>query len=235
MGYYLSLFGHSNHLCDYYTVNALAINIGMVTCVAYASIERNYLMFRKNGLLSWRRQWIPMICLILYSYIMAILIQFAPQCNYIPCTPCHTLRLNYMLLWLTFSFIIPELVMFSSTIILMLRLYRYRMSFTRSKEANIFYRIAIQMTLYVLWSCLYYCPSTFYNLALIVDPNRFSPSTRSAMLIVSTVSVQSYPILTFILMINYHRRTKTKNPPPNESALKLNVLPTITEPPAAQS
>jgi len=86
------------------------------------------------------------------------------------------------------------------------------------------------MTLYVLWSCLYYCSPTFYNLTLIFDPNRFSRPTRSAMLIVNTVSVQSYPILTFMLMTNYHRRTKTKKPPPNESALKLNVLPTITEP-----
>jgi len=50
------------------------------------------------------------------------------------------------------------------------------------------------------------------------------------MLIVNTVSVQFYPILTFMLMTNYHRRTKTKKPPPNESALKLNVLSTITEP-----
>jgi hypothetical protein len=56
------------------------------------------------------------------------------------------------------------------------------------------------------------------------------PPTRSAMLIVSTVSVQYYPILTFMLMTNYRRRTKTKKPSPNESALKLNVLPTITEP-----
>lgn len=234
MGYYLSLFQYFNRLCDYYAVNALAINIGMVTCLAYASVERNYLMFRKNGLLSWRRQWIPIVCLILYSYIMALINLYAPKCHYIPCSPCNTIDFNYMILWLVLSFIIPELVMFSSTMILMYRLYRHRMSFTRTKDENIYYRIVIQMTLYVFWSCLYYCPTTFYNLALIVDPDRFSPGTRSAMLIVSTVSVQSYPILTFILMINYHRRTKTKKPLSNESALRLNVLPTITEPPPVQ-
>lgn len=234
MGYYLNLFEYYHRLCDYYSINAVAISIGMVTCLAYASVERNYLMFRKNGLLSWRRQWIPIFGLILYSYIMSALILYVPKCNYIPCGPCHTIQLNYMLLWLTFSFIIPELVMFSSTMILMLRLYRHRMSFTRTKEENIYYRIVIQMTLYVFWSCLYYCPTTFYNLALIVDPDRFSPETRSAMLIVSTVSVQSYPILTFILMISYHRRTKKRKPWSNESALKLNVLPTITDLPVAQ-
>lgn len=234
-GYYLNLFEHAHQLCDYYSVNALSISIGMVTCLAYASIERNYLMFRKNGLLSWRRQWIPIICLILYSNVMALLMFYVPQCDYVPCSPCHTLHLNYMLLWLTFSFIIPELAMFSSTFILITRLYRQRMSFTRTKEENIYYRIVIQMTIYVLWSCLYYCPPAFYNLALIINPDRFSPSTGSAMLIVSTVSVQSYPILTFILMINYHRRTKTKKPLPNDSVLKLNVLSTITEPPPIQS
>jgi len=229
MGYYLSLFEHSYRLCQSYTTNGSAINIGMVTCLAYASLERNYLIFRKNGLLSWRRQLIPVICLLFYSYSMSILFVFIPECNYILCSPCYTVNLKYMLLWLIFSFIIPELIMFSSTIILMIRLYQQQINGNRSKAGNIFHRIVIQMTLYVLWSCLYYCPPAFYNLTLIFDPYRFSPSTRSAMLIVSTVSVQSYPILTFMLMTNYHRRTKTKKPPPNELVLRLNVLPTITE------
>jgi hypothetical protein len=91
------------------------------------------------------------------------------------------------------------------------------------------------MTIYIIWSCLYYCPPTFYNLTLIIDPYRFSPSTKTALMIVSTVGVQSYPILTFILMTNYHRRTKTKRLLPNESVLKLNVLSTITDPPMAPS
>ncbi len=235
MGYYLQLFEHSRRLCEYYSINALSINIGMVTCLAYASLERNYLIFRKNGLLSWRRQFIPIICLILYSYSMSILILFIPQCIYTPCSACFTQNLIYTLIWLTFSFILPELIMFSSTIILMIRLYRQRINANHSKEGNMYYRIVIQMTIYVIWSCLYYCPPTFYNLTLIIDPNRFSPSTKTAMMIVSTVSVQSYPILTFILMINYHRRTKTKKPLPNESLLKLNVLSTITDPPMAPS
>jgi hypothetical protein len=230
MGYYLSLFNHSYRLCQYYTINASAINIGMVTCLAYASLERNYLIFRKNGLLSWRRQLIPIGCLLLYSYFISILFVVIPQCDYIPCAPCYTANLKYIFIWLVFSFILPELVMFSSTIILMVRLYRQRINCNRSKEGNIYHRIVIQMALYVIWSCLYYCPPIFYNLALIFDPNRFSPPTRSAMLIVSTVSVQSYPILTFMLMTNFHRRTKKKKPPPNESAVKLNVLPTITDP-----
>ena len=236
MGYYLVIFEHSHRLCQYYEINAASINIGMVTCLAYASIERHYLIFRKNGLFSWRRQFIPIICIILYSYAMSMLIVFIPQCTYTPCSSCHAKNLKLMLVWLTFSFIIPELIMFISTMLLIYRLYQQRVSYNRSKEGNIYYRIVTQMTLYVLWSCLYYCPPTFYNLSLIIDPDRVSPPTRSAMIIVSTVSVQSYPILTFILMINYHRKTKTKKPsPPNDSALKLNVIPTISEPPGGQS
>lgn len=235
MGYYLNLFDGTPRLCQYYSVNASAINIGMVTCLAYASVERNYLIFRKNGILTWRRQFIPITCLIFYSYFMSILIVFIPQCSYSPCSSCFSRDLSYLLIWLMFSFIIPELIMLSSTIILIIRLCRHRSNFKRTKEGNIFHRIVIQMTLYVFWSCLYYCPPTFYSLILIIDSNLLSPETRTAMLIVSTVSVQSYPILTFILMANYHRRTTTKKPAQNESVLRLNVLSTITEPPVAQS
>jgi hypothetical protein len=80
------------------------------------------------------------------------------------------------------------------------------------------------MTLYVIGSYLYYCPPTFYNLSLLIDSNRFQPQTGSATIIVSIVSVQSYPILIFILMTNYHRRTKLKKPASNESALKKSIL-----------
>ena len=235
MGYYLNIFANSPRLCQYYIVNALSINIGMVSCLAYASIERNYLIFRKNGVLTWRRQIIPIICLILYSYFMSTLIVFIPQCDYIPCSGCHTRELKYLLIWLIISFIIPELIMFSSTILLIIRLYRQRLNFNRAREEKIFSRIVIQMTLYVIWSCLYYCPSTFYNLSLIIDPNLFSPSTKSAMIIVSTVSVQSYPILTFILTRNYQKITRFRKQFNNESNLRLDVLPTISEPPVAQS
>ncbi|UJR29203.1 hypothetical protein I4U23_010417 [Adineta vaga] len=230
-GYYLNLFEQSHRLCEYYTINALAINIGMVTCLAYASIERNYLIFRKNGLLSWRRQLIPISCLIFYSYFMSILMVYIPQCDYIPCQSCHTQELIYMIIWLIISFIIPELIMFSSTILLIIRLYRKRLNFNQSKDDTIFYRIVMQMSLYVIWSCLYYCPPTFYSLSLILNSNLTSPSTRSAMIIVNTVSVQSYPILTCILMINYRQRTKNniKKQPITDSILKLNVLPTISE------
>jgi hypothetical protein len=232
MGYYLTLFERSRRLCQYYATNALSTNIGMVTCLAYASVERNYLIFRKNGLLTWRRQLTPIICLIIYSYLMSMIIIFVPQCNYIPCAPCHTSQLKYMIIWLIISFIIPEIIMFSSTIILIIRLCRQRTNLNRRKERNIVHRIVIQMALYVIWSCLYYCPSTFYNLSIIIDPNKYSPTTRSAMIIVSTISVQSYPILTFILMTHFHRPTinKTKQKLRQESIVQLNILSTITEP-----
>lgn len=237
MGYYLKLFEQSSRLCQYYSVNASAINIGMVTCLAYASVERHYLIFRKNGLLSWRRQYIPILCLITYSYLISILLIFIPHCEYIPCQPCHGIELKYMLIWLAISFIIPELIMFISTVTLIIRLYRQRIDLNHRQDEHIFSRIVIQMALYVIWSCLYYCPPTLYNFSLIIDANRTSPSTGSAMMILNIVSVQSYPILTFILMINYRRKmtNKFRKQPPNDSGLKLNVLPTITEIPIAQS
>lgn len=230
IGYYLDIFDNSPRLCEFYSVNALAINIAMLTCLAYASLERNYFIFHKTGILTWRRQWIPIVCLTFYSYFISILFIFIPQCDYIPCSPCHNRYVKYLIPWLIISFLIPELLMFSSTIVLILRLSRQKIGFNRSKEGNTFRRIVIQMTLYIVWSCLYYCPPTFYNLALSIDPNCFSPPTSSAMIIVSTVSVQSYPILTFILMINYHQKMNLKKRiTTNRSTINRHVLSTITE------
>ena len=229
MGYYLTLFERSPQLCDYYSVNALAINIGMITCLAYASLERNYFIFRKTGVLTWRRQCIPILVVIIYSYILSILMVFIPQCEYIPCSPCHNHDLKYIISLLIVNFIIPELIMFSSTFVLIFRLYRKHATLNQTKERHTFHRIVLQMTFYVVWSCLWYCPPAFYNLALAFESNRFSPPTSSAMIIVSTVSVQSYPLLTFLLMINYRRNTKSIKQTANESKLRLHVLPTITE------
>jgi len=125
MEHHLDVFEQSRRLCEYYSINALSINI---------------------GILSWPRQFIPIICLILYSYSISIFIFFIPQCDYIPCSSCHTKNLKYMFVWLTFSFIIPELIMFSSTIILIIHLSQPRTDFNRSTERNLFYRIVIQMT-----------------------------------------------------------------------------------------
>lgn len=208
LGYYLDWFDNSPRLCLYYSINALSIYIGMLTSLAYASVERNYFIFRKNPPLTWRRQVIPIGCLMTYSYILAIILVFAPQCGYVPCSPCHTRQWQAMLLFLLFSFVLPEVVMFTSTVVLIVRLYRQRLRCLRRQERHLFYRIATQMSMYVIWSCLYYCPPTFYNLTLVLNSNHSSPSTQSAMIIVSTVSVQSYPILTYLLMCNFHQRTK---------------------------
>ena len=139
-----------------------------------------------------------------YSYILAIILVFAPRCEYVPCSPCHTRQWQAMLLFLLFSFVLPELVMFTSDG----GSDRFVSIFNdsvclRRQERHLFYRIAIQMSMYVVWSCLYYCPPAFYNLTLIMNSNNSSPSTQSAMIIVSTVSVQSYPILTYLLMCNF--------------------------------
>ncbi|CAF2521401.1 unnamed protein product [Rotaria sp. Silwood2] len=235
-GFYLHLFEYSYRFCQYYNVNALSVNIGMVTCLAYTSLERHSLIFRQNGLLSWRRQIIPIICLIFYSYSVSMLIVFIPQCEYIPCIPCHAIHLQYMLIWLTISFMIPELIMFISTIILVIRLYRQGINLKSSKDRSIFYRIFLQMILYIIWSCLYYCPPTFYNLAAIIKSEQFSPSMKSVMMIINTITVQSYSILTFILMTNYRRKITNKitKQLSNESAIKTNRLSITIEPPIVQ-
>ena len=232
MGYYLNLFFYSHRLCHYYGVNTLSIYIGMNTSLAYASLERNYFIFRKNGLLSFRRQCIPIGCLMIYSYSMGLIIVLASRCPSTLCSSCYSKESYTMFIWLFISFVLPELVMFSSTMLLLLRLYRHRSHLIRPQERNIYYRIVMQMGLYVIWSCFYYCPPTFYNLALLFNGDLISPSTKSAMVMVSTLGVQSYPVLTFIVMTNFHRRMKNplKKRHRNSSNHRLNVLSTITEP-----
>ncbi|CAF0931721.1 unnamed protein product [Adineta steineri] len=233
MGYYLNLFQNSISLCQTSTIHYLTINIGMVTSLAYASVERHYLIFRKNGLLTWTRQLFPAICILIYSYIVAILFTLIPTCTYTPCLGCHTTELKYMIPWLTISFFLPQLVMIISTAYLIIRLYQQRANFNKRPEWSVLQKIVAQMAIYVIWSCLYYCPVSFYNLSLIIDPSKYSPDLKTVMNIVNTVIVQSYPILTFIFMLLCTRRKQAQQK--RGSALKLNNLSTITPVPANET
>jgi hypothetical protein len=233
MGYYLNLFDNSISLCQTSTVHYLTVNIGMVTSLAYASVKRHFLIFHKNGLLTWARQLFPVICILFYSYIVATLFTLVPTCTYTPCVACHTTEYEYMIPWLTISFFIPQSIMIISTIYLLIRLYRQRANFNRRPEWSVLRRIVAQMSIYVVWSCLYYCRLSFYNLSLIHDPSNYSPYLKSAMNIINTVIVQSYPILTFISMLIFSRRKRAQKK--KESDLKLNKnLSTITPPPNMQ-
>ena len=226
MGYYLHLFENSISLCQASTVHYLTINIGMTTSLCYASVERHFLIFNKNGLLTWRRQLFPVVCILFYSYLIAILFTFIPTCTYTPCVSCHTTEFKYMIPWLTISFFIPQIIMIISTIYLLIRLYRQRATFNKRPEWSVLQRIVVQMSIYVIWSCLYYCPLSFYNLSLIINPFNYSPELKSAMNIINTVIVQSYSILTFVSMLILSRRKQAQKK--KESDLKLKNISVIT-------
>jgi hypothetical protein len=228
IGYYLNIFLYSISLCQTSTVHYLTINIGMITSIAYASVERHFFIFRKNGLLTWQRQLLPVVCILVYSYIVAILFTLIPSCSYTPCVACHTTELYYMMPWVTISFFLPQIIMIISTIYLLIRLHKRRVIFNRRPEWSVLKKIAIQMSIYVLWSCLYYCPISFYNLSLIINSSLYSPELVSLMNIINTVTVQSYPILTFISMLVFKRRKQIQKK--KESKLQLNNISTMTLP-----
>ncbi|CAF4723404.1 unnamed protein product, partial [Rotaria magnacalcarata] len=48
-------------LCKVSTIHYLTINIGMVTSLSYTSIEKHFLLFHKNGSLTWYRQLLPVM------------------------------------------------------------------------------------------------------------------------------------------------------------------------------
>ena len=228
VGYYMDLFKDSPSLCNTSTVNYLTINVGMVTSLAYASIERHFFIFRKNRRLTWQRQVFPVFCLLAYSYMIATLFTILPTCTYIPCVPCQTTAFHYMIPWLILSFFLPQCIMLLSTVYLLHRLRQQRAIVNRRVEWLVARKIVLQMSFYVIWSCLYYCPVTFYNLTLLFDPSRYSAELKSTMNILNTVCVQSYPVLTFISMFLFVRRREEQKR--KGSKLKLNNLLTITTP-----
>ncbi|CAF1102363.1 unnamed protein product [Rotaria sordida] len=230
IGHYLKIFQYPTSLCKISTIHYLSVNIGMLTSLAYASIERHFLIFHKNGLLTWRRQLLPVTCILVYSYIIAILFTLIPTCSYIQCIPCYTTSFLYMIPWLIISFFIPQLVMIISTIYLLFRLYQRRTMFNRRPEWSALQKIVIQMSIYVIWSCLCFCPISFYNLSIIVDLSLFSPDLQTVMIIIHTTILQSYPILTFISMLLFTLRKKAQRR--NHSNLKLNNIATIITPPS---
>lgn len=225
IGYYENLFKDSIVLCQVSTLHYLTINIGMVTSLAYASVERHFLIFQKNGILTWARQIFPNTCLLIYSYIIAALFTLLPTCTYVPCIPCQATTVFYMIPWLTLSFFLPQCVMLVSTIYLLYRLRQQRSIVNRRVEWLVSRKIVVQMSLYVLWSCLYYCPVTFYNFIVLFDTSRYSPQLKSAMTIINTVGVQSYSILTFISMWLFTKRTKEQRK--TQQRMKLNNLSSI--------
>ena len=233
IGYYQDLFKNSMALCQVSTVHYLTINIGMVTSLAYASVERHFLIYRKNGILTWARQIFPTTCLLIYSYIIAALFTLLPTCAYVPCVPCQSSSLYYMIPWLTLSFFLPQLVMLFSTIYLLYRLRQQRTIVNRRVEWLVSRKIVIQMALYVLWSCLYYCPVTFYNLSILFDGSKYSPELKSAMNIINTVSVQSYAVLTFISMWLFTRRTQEQRKA--QTHLRLNNLSSLVSAPPGKN
>ncbi|CAF0821096.1 unnamed protein product [Rotaria sp. Silwood1] len=233
IGHYLNLFQYSLSLCAISTIHYLTVNIGMVTSLAYASIERHFLIFHKNGLLTWQRQLLPVTCILVYSYLIAILFTLMPTCTLIRCIGCYTTRFLYMIPWLMISFFIPQLVMIISTIYLLFRLYQQRTMFNRRPEWSALQKIVKQMSIYVIWSCLCYCPVSFYNLSIIINPSRFSPDLKTAMDIINTTILQSYPILTFISMLLFTRRRQAQQK--RQPSVKLNNLTTIITPPSDQN
>jgi hypothetical protein len=226
IGYYRDLFANSFSLCQLSTVHYLMINIGMITSLAYASIERHFLIFQKNGILTWNRQLFPVVCLLIYSYIVAALFTVMPTCPYVPCVPCQATALQYMIPWLTLSFFFPESVVIVSTVYLLYRIRQQRAAVNRRVEWLISRRIALQMSIYLFWSWLYYCPVTFYNFSLLLDPSKYSAVLKSTMNIINTVSVQSYPILTFLSMILLSRKKQASKHRP--STRMLNHFSTIS-------
>lgn len=220
IGNYLNMFAISKSLCQAAVIHFLTINIGMVTSLAYASVERNFLILHKNGVLTWQRQLLPIIIILVYSYCVAILFTFIPSCGYTECIACVTTSLFGMLLWLIISFLIPQAVMIIATLYLLYRLYKQRALLHQNPQWSALKRIGIQMAVYSLWSCLCYCPLSFYSLSFSIDPSNLEPDTKIIIDIANIFVLQTYPILTFVSMLISLRRIRARTRA--QSTLKLN-------------
>jgi hypothetical protein len=67
IGYYGYAFTYFRVYCKFYGVIGSGMYIGIGYSLLYASIERHYLSFRKNGLLTYKRQILPMSLILLIA------------------------------------------------------------------------------------------------------------------------------------------------------------------------
>lgn len=227
IGYYQNLINSSTSLCRASNIHYLTVNIGMLTSLAFASVERHYLIFRRNGPLTWQRQLLPVLLLLIYSYMVAVFFSLFAHCSYSYCVSCHATAIKYMVPWLVISFVIPMAIMMISTISLLNRLHHHKTALNRKTEWVISRRIVLQMITYTIWASLYYCPISFYNLSVIIDTSLSSPRMRTITHLINTMSVQSYSVLTFIAMLVLSKRNAKRRA--NSQSIRLKNA-SITNP-----
>ncbi|CAF1114806.1 unnamed protein product [Didymodactylos carnosus] len=205
-GYDLILFQKSIEFCHLHVVTGYFYFIAIPTTICFTSIERHVVMFRRNGVLTWKRQLIPFSLIILYCFLVVCSFALIPQCNYLPCVPCTNLNVHILLAWQTCSFILPLIITMLSTLAFLFRLYNYFNEQARirngidKQQSKTLKIVAIQAIIYLLWCSVVYCPPNIYNFLVAYNSKRYTSSLMKTIGgVISNCGLQAYPIITFFL------------------------------------
>ncbi|CAF1064951.1 unnamed protein product, partial [Didymodactylos carnosus] len=193
----------------------------MAHSLAWASVERHFILFQKPSKKSLKRQLLKFLLSYLTNIMLTSVFIVLPQCSYIPCIACFNYHPKLVILWCCYSFFIPFAIMIMATFILIYRLYSKQNSL-HIRQWKPLKNLTIQIIIYVLWFCITYCPSPLYRVLKTFDPKRYKSSFMSNILVLFTYAgIQTYPILTHILLKSKHR--------PRKRTTFTNELPILIE------
>ena len=124
VGVYLSWFTLSPLFCKIFLIHGYAVFAGLAYLLMWTSLERHHFLFRLNMTITFSREILPLLIVIIFVYTCSILFVLIPNCaKYIVCEACFTQDFLYVILLTLYTFVIPVVIMIFSTMILLRRLF----------------------------------------------------------------------------------------------------------------
>jgi hypothetical protein len=212
VGVYLSWFIIFPIFCTIFLIHSYAIFAGLAYLLMWSSLEQHIYYFRINRSISYCRQILPLIIVVVFVYLCSILIVLLPKCSKEKiCEACFMQNFLSVILFTLYTFFIPILIMICSTIILLWRLFKQRTKLNKHRRWIRLKRMFYQAIIYLGWYCLAYWPYTIYSLLISYDSNRFySVILKSTSYLISIYGIQTLPILTYFIFKSNKKSRQNK-------------------------
>ena len=208
-------------LCNFNLITLFVASAGIGYSLAYASVERIFLIFYSHSIrLTWRRQFTPFLVIFSVCSVVITLVILLIQCpsGDSSCLFCCFESMVNHYVWLVFQFLGPVLFMLVAISFFIYRIEihtrRIRTSISRQRSRRRFQRILLHLNLYNIYYLLTICPLHIYVFVRIQMhwKHRF---TEIFFINYTFVLLQCYPSLVFVLervkpthRIEYHQEQK---------------------------